>query len=209
MVLFLRMIFSPQDLKKALLVAGLILCGTCGLVWAEGADKNAEEICKDGIIFSQKIDSYDDVVHGDSTIYLVEIENIDCEYHIDRLSFYSIHLGKKVLLRRESLDYEFMSVTILGGSTLNVYVMQITPTGAYTVDGYFLGSDKIEKIVSVGSYFPPNFLTLENYHEALLIDRNKRYEERIPDTYDVYEIAGKEVIHHKDVKFSFPKNFKK
>lgn len=158
-------------------------------------------------MYSQKINTYDDVVHGDSTIYFLQLLNVDCEYHIDELSFYSIHRGKKILLKREILEYEFIGVTILGDGA-NIYVTQITPTGAYNVFGYFLEPNKVEKILSVGSYFPPNFLLLENYHEALFIDRNDKMEKRIPDIYDVYEVVGKKVIHHKDVKFALPRKFK-
>lgn len=202
MVLFLRMIFSSQVLKKALLVAGLILCGTCGLGWANGTEAGLAAACKENVIYFQKI-------IADSNDYLVEFKRGECEDSIDKLSFYSLRAGKKVLLREDDETDYFISATILGDNAECIYVTLMNGTGHYAVDVYFIEGNKVEKTLSVGSDFPPNFLMLKNGNQSLLIDRNVRYEERIPDTYDVYEIAGKKVIHHKDVKFSFPKNFKK
>jgi hypothetical protein len=197
-----RISFSAQGLKKIFLVVALVLCGLLGFAHAAGLEKEAEAGCKENVIYSQKI-------MAGSRHYLLEFKRGGCSDSIDTLSFYSLNGDKKVLLREDDETNYFISAAIFGDNAEYIYVLSESGAGYYEVDVYFIASNNIDKILSVGSDFPPNFMMFENRQEALLIDRNDRHEKRIPNIYDVYEFEGKKVIHHKDVKFFFPKKFGK
>lgn len=198
-IFFQRVVFSRKYLKKLLLVIALLLCRPA---WAESPGKDALAVCQDNIIYAQKI-----LVHLNE--YYLEFRKDDCKDGNDKLLFYSIQKNKKVLLREDIELLDFIGITVLNDNAERVYVSLMTGDGHFGVDVYFIDGQKVEKILEVGSASPLSLMMLENDNEVLLIDRNKHFEKRIPNTYDVYEFVGKKFIRHRDVKFDITKSFKK
>jgi hypothetical protein len=102
----------------------------------------------------------------------------------NKILFYKITTNETHLVSEENVGDRFLSAAILRDNTRLIYTIWIGIH--YWVRVYLLDDDAVKKVLEIGSYSPPSFITLTSGKQGILIDVNNNRISKGPYTYDAY-----------------------